>query len=74
MAGLDDEITLSFMTVGHTRCSVDGGFGLAMTDADNPEQLASTVESSSVQNKVDRFSWDWDEFLPLKIRRIIGIT
>ena len=46
-------------------------------DVDTPEQLASTVESSSVQNKVDRFSWewrDWDEFLPLKFRRIIGIT
>ena len=27
MAGLEDEITLSFMIVGHTRCSVDGGFG-----------------------------------------------
>ena len=27
MAGLEDEITLSFMIVGHTRCSADGGFG-----------------------------------------------
>lgn len=82
MAGLEDEIRISFMIVGHTRCSVDGGFGLAKkkyrsADVDSPEQLASTVEASSKQNKVDSFTWewrDWDEFLALKFRRIVGIT
>ena len=29
MCGLEKEIRVSFMVVGHTRCSVDDGFGTA---------------------------------------------
>lgn len=82
MAGFEEDIKLSFMIVGHTRCSVDGGFGLAKkkyrsADCDSPAQLESTIESSATQNKVDYFSWkwmDWDTFLSQKFKKIVGIT
>ena len=45
MAGLKDEIILSFMIVGHTRCSVDGGFGSERSI----ELLTSTPQNSLLQ-------------------------
>lgn len=82
LAGLEDDIGLSFMIVGHTRCSVDGGFGLAKkkyrsADCDSPAQLVTTIEASATQNKVKLYSWewrDWDTFLSKKFKKIIGIT
>ena len=52
----EDEITVSFMVVGHTRCAVDGGFGLAKkkfraSDTDTYTQLANLVSDSAVLNE-----------------------
>lgn len=82
LAGLEKDIKLSFMIVGHTRCSVDGGFGLAKkkfrgSDCDTPQHVRDLIESSSTQNKSCLFQWewrDWDSFLSKKFRRIAGIT
>ena len=82
MAGLEKDIHLSFMIVGHTRCSVDGGFGMAKkkfraANCDTNAQLKTTIEASAVQNKVSLFEWewrDWDTYLGQRFRRITGIT
>lgn len=82
MAGLESSITVSFMVVGHTRCSVDGGFGLAkkryrMSDCNTMEELSQVISSSSLQNDVNCASWEWhkwDDFLASKFRKIDGIT
>ena len=70
------------MFVEHTRCSVDGGFGLTKkkfrsSDCDTPEQLQATINASAEQNTTYLFQWqwhDWDEFLWQKFRQIVGIT
>ena len=46
--GKHQETTLSFMRVGHTRCLVDGHFGLIkkiyhQSDTDTPSQMADVV-------------------------------
>ena len=56
LAGLEDHITISFMVVGHTRCAVDAGFGLAKkkfraSDTDTYEQLLALVSESAVRIK-----------------------
>ena len=53
---LNDEIELSFMRVGHTRCFVDGGFGFLKqryrkSDVDTVQQLADATEESAAFNK-----------------------
>ena len=52
LCGFEDEIKVSFMVVGHTRCSVDGGFGIAkqkyrLGDIDTMEQLSEAITKSS---------------------------
>ena len=82
LAGLEKSITLPFMIVRHTRCCIDGGFGLAKkkfrsSDCDTPEQLQATISASAERNTTDLFQWqwhDWDEFLGQKFRRIVRIT
>lgn len=82
MVGLEKDINVSFMVVGHTRCSVDGGFGLAKkkfrcSDCDTPEQLSATIDASAEQNKACLYEWqwrNWDAFLSQKFRRLSGIT
>ena len=79
IVGLNDEIELSFMRVGHTRCFVDGGFGLLKqryrkSDVDTVQQLADATEESAAFNKAVQFTWQWREwdtflaesFVPLK--------
>ena len=82
MAGLEKCITVSFMVVGHTRCSVDGGFGLAkkayrQADCSTIQDLAEVITSSSLENDVSCADWywrDWDSFLQLRFKKIVGIT
>ena len=79
IVGLNSEIELSFMRVGHTRCFVDGGFGLLKqryrkSDVDTVQQLADATEESAAFNKAVQFTWQWREwdaflaesFVPLK--------
>ena len=63
IVGLNDEIQLDFMRVGHTRCFVDAGFGLLKekyrkADVDTVAQLV-TVNSSAGINNVEEFCWNW---------------
>ena len=56
LVGKEESITVSFMVVGHTRCAVDGGFGLAKkkfraSDTDTYDQLASLVSASEAPNE-----------------------
>ena len=67
MAGLEDEIKVSFMVVGHTRCSVDGGFGAAKckyrrADCDTFEELAEVIQSSSASNTACSMEWEWRQW------------
>ena len=80
---LEDTIDVSFMTVGHTRCAVDGGFGLAKkkyraSDVDTLDQLQTVVFMSSAMNMVTRFpdwEWcDWDAFISARFKKVAGIT
>ena len=64
--GMEADIQLSFMTVGHTRCSVDGGFGMATqkfpsVDCETMAQLKEVVDSSAHSNSADVFSWEWKD-------------
>ena len=79
----EDEITVSFMVVGHTRCAVDGGFGLAKkkfraSDTDTYTQLAKLVSDSAVLNEScvsTEWEWrDWDTFLQEHFKKVAGIT
>ena len=67
IVGLNEEITLSFMRVGHTRCIVDACFGLLKkryrsSDCDTMEHLKTTVELSSRSNVAQLYSWEWREW------------
>ena len=81
ITGLNNEITLSFMRVGHTRCFVDGNFGLLKqcyrsADVDTVGQLKAVVERSSRTNAAQMYSWEWnewDEMLGGLFRPIKGI-
>ena len=60
IAGLHKHITLSFMRVGHTRCMVDGNFGLIKrvyrhSDVDAVSQLPGIVSRSSTTNHAQLF-------------------
>ena len=62
IVGLNEEIELSFMRVGHTRCFVDGGFGLLKqryrkSDIDTVQQLADATDQSAAFNKAVLFTW-----------------
>ena len=74
----DRRIGVSFMVVGHTRCSVDGGFGTAKKKfrnsvSDTMEQLRSVIDDSAASNRAKLFSWewrDWDTFLASRYHAI----
>ena len=56
LCGLEDSISLSFMVVGHTRCAVDGGFGVAKkafraSDTDTAPQLVDLINGIGLRNK-----------------------
>ena len=58
--GLNTKITLSFMLFGHTRCFVDGNFGLLKkfyrrSDVDTMQQLRDVVNNSSRTNNANVF-------------------
>ena len=79
--GKHQEITLSFMRVGHTRCLVDGHFGLIkkiyrQSDTDTLSQMAD-VQRSSTNNVAQLYDWqwrNWDTFFPKFFKRIPQIT
>ena len=89
MTGLHEEIQLSFMVAGHTRCLVDGCFGLIKqkyrkSDCDTLEQLQKVVEESASVNSVQlyqelgssqlTFQWyDWVSFLDERFKAVQGI-
>ena len=81
LVGLNEEITLSFMRVGHTRCIVDACFGLLKkryrsSDCDTMEHLKTTVEQSAKCNSVQLYCWEWrewDTFLSTTFRPYRGI-
>ena len=76
------------MRVGHTRCMVDGNFGLIKklyrrSDVDTVAQLSGIVSRSSSTNIPQLYSWEWREwdamlaklFTPLKgIRKFQHFT
>ena len=69
------------MSVGHTRCTVDGYFGLLKkvrnSDIDTMTQLVAAVEGSSHVNEAQVFDWqwrEWDAFLMRFFQPIRGIT
>lgn len=82
ITGLHKRITLSFMRVGHTRCMVDGNFGLLKklyrhSDIDAVSQLPSMVERSSSTNQAQLFQWqwmNWDSWLNQYFTAVKGIT
>lgn len=89
MTGLHHEIQLCFMVVGHTRCLVDGCFGLIKkkyrrSDCDTLTQLQSDVEDSAAVNSAQlyqapgssrpAFQWyDWVAFIDDRFKAIQGI-
>jgi len=67
VVGLNNEITLSFMRVGHTPCMVDACFGLLKkryrsSECDTMEHLKTTVELSAKCNSAQLFDWEWREW------------
>lgn len=89
MTGLHKEIQLSFMVVGHTRCLVDGCFGLInqkyrWSDCDTLTQLQTVVEESASVNCAQlyqgpnssrpAFKWyNWVSFLDQRFKPLPGI-
>ena len=82
LCGFEDEIKVSFMVVGHTRCSVDGGFGIAkqkyrLGDIDTMEQLSEAIKKSSSTNTTACKNWEWrnwDSYLQTHFKRLSGIS
>ena len=82
LTGLSMRLELSFMSFGHTRCTVDGHFGLPKTKVRNSDfgtmtQVVAAVEVSSHVNEAQVFDWqwrEWDAFLMRFITPIRGIT
>ena len=81
LVGLNKEITLSFMRVGHTRCMVDACFGLLKqryrsSECDTMEHLQGIVQASAKCNSTQLFEWEWrewDKFLSEKFKPLPGI-
>ena len=64
ITGKNEEITVSFMHVGHTRCLVDGHFGLIkkiyhQSDTDTLTRMAEVVQRSSINNIAQLCPWEW---------------
>ena len=82
IVGLHSKISLSFMIAGHTRCLVDGCFGLLKrkyrkSDIFTLEQLAATVDSSATPNvaQLGGVNWyAWDQYFNTRFKKIKGIS
>ena len=82
LCGFEDDIKVSFMVVGHARCSVDGGFGIAkqkyrLGDIDTMEQLSEAITKSSSTNTTacKNCEWrNWDSYLQTHFKRLSGIS
>ena len=82
LVGLNQEIQLDFMRVGHTRCFVDAGFGLLKQkyrrgDIDTVAQLAQVIKDSASINRAEEFCWlwrSWDSFMRNLFRPVKNIT
>ena len=82
IVGLNSEIQLDFMRVGHTRCFVDAGFGLVKqkyrrADVDTVDQLVEVVNSSASMNVAVPFCWEWrawEAFMKVHFRTVRNIT
>lgn len=85
LTGRHYRITISFMVAGHTRCLVDGCFGLLKrayrrSDCFTMEQLAAVVDSSAACNVAQVYPgstirWrSWDTFLLQHFRPVPGIS
>ena len=82
ITGKHDQLYLSFMEVGHTRCLVDGHFGLIKKiyrtmDCDTVQHLADATTRSSGNNKSQLFPWEWrewDTFINSLFKAIPNIT
>ena len=70
------------MRVGHTRCLVDGHFGLIkkiyrQCDTDTLSQMCNVVKRSSTNIVPQLFDWEWrqwDAFFPNIFKQILLIT
>ena len=67
LTGHSSSIELSFMRVGHTRCSVDGYFGLIKqkwrsTENDTMDDVKHVVNESCNANTAVMFDWTWREW------------
>ena len=84
IVGLHEKISLHFMTAGHTRCLVDGCFGLLKkkyrrSDTFTLQQLCDVVDSAAcnVAELVDpdKTPWyDWDTYLLQLFKPLKGIS
>ena len=89
IVGLHKEIEYTFMPAGHTRCEVDGFFGLIKqtyrrSNTDTLQHLEHIVKKSSGANFPQffadpvtgdsHFQWrQWDKFFQSKFKKIPGI-
>ena len=67
MRGLHDSVELSFMRVGHTRCTVDAYFGrlkktFRESDVDTMQQLCDVVNNSCQANVAKPYDWEWKQW------------
>ena len=67
LVDLSDELSLSFMRVGHTRCSIDEYFGLLKksfrsNEVDSMVDCVKMIDNSYSANEAPRFSWSWREW------------
>ena len=82
ISGLHKKIYLSFMVVGHTRCLVDGCFGLLKRNYRHSNvftlnQLADVVNKLAAPNfaRIGGVCWySWDEFFDIQFKKIPGIN
>lgn len=82
ITGQHKQLSLSFMEVGHTRCLVDGHFGLIKKmyrrmDCDTVQHLADATNLSSMNNKPQLFPWEWrawDNFINSLFKAVPNVT
>ena len=89
VVGLHDRIEMSFMIAGHTRCTVDGCFGMVKrkyrrSDCNTIQQLADIISSSAHGNKAQltrnirgeqQVTWyAWDAYFMEHFKPLKGIS
>ena len=82
ITGKHKQLFLSFMEVGHTRCLVDGHFGLIkkiyrLMDCDTIQHLVNATSRSSMNNKPQLFPWpwrQWDTFIYSLFKAVPNVT